>query len=195
MLRKLLVVGSFVGSQAWFGGSTEKEPTVADQFDPQEAVRALMDETRQAKAALERESAEIDEKLNSVVGKTSKPKAAMLQVKSKATLESEQRAFEKRRAALIERNARELAEKKDRFNEALARLRRDSASMLVKKTGPSSFLEVGKGAPANVKPVEVEKFFAESKALVDRVHKVVEGLKVVEAIKETKEKLAKTAPK
>lgn len=141
------------------------------QFDPQESVKALIEQTKQAKADLDRESLKIDAELSSVVGKPGN--AGFVQLKSQATLASERRAFEERRSALIERNAKDLSQKKTRFNDALERLRRDSASLLVKKQVvdlPSSFIQLDA-------PPAVAKFFSESQALLDRVHKAVDAIK------------------
>jgi hypothetical protein len=101
-------------------------------FDP----RAQLEQLMERKADFEKKSLRIDSLLEQVVGRNQPVSHASL-----VELENARKEFEQRRQALIQKDAKDVAEKQQQYNAAMAKLKRDTANLL-RSPRASSFIQV-----------------------------------------------------
>ena len=141
-----------------------------EDFDPKNSLNELLEKTKAARSEFERESSQIDSLLERVVGRPER--ASLVELKSASQLASERRAFEQRKTALLQKDNAEVSAKEEEFKKAMKKLRQDTAS-LVGSSKPASFIEVkSKYADGNI-----QQFYADSQALVDKVRSVAESIR------------------
>lgn len=155
----LVLLGGFIAVAQGFLKNDASEEAV---FDPQTQLKRLIEKTQEVKSEFEQKSLKIDSLLERVVKKPSR--SSLVEVKSGATLESELKAFEKRRAALLEKDNKDVTEKQKEFNQAMQKLKRDTNALLRPKS--SSFLELGnKYADGHL-----NDYFEDSQHIVQSLH-------------------------
>ena len=142
-----------------------------DGFDPKTQLEHLVERTKEAKSSFENESLQIDSLLQRVVGK--KPLTSLVELKSASALESERKAFENRKAALIEKDGKELAQRQREFAQAMQKLRKDTAAFVKREGMPAaSFLEVkSKYSDGNL-----DQYYEDSHRLVDQVRSLAHSV-------------------
>jgi hypothetical protein len=130
-----------------------------------------VEKTKEVKSSFENESKQIDSVLEKVVGK--KPPASLVELKSESALESEMKAFEKRKSALIEQDDKEVKKRQQEFAQAMQKLRKDTAAFLKREGMPaSSFLEVkNKYADGHL-----DRFYEDSRRLVNKVRAMANSI-------------------
>lgn len=140
-----------------------------DAFDPQTQLKRLIEKTQEVKSEFVEKSRNIDSLLERVVKEPSR--SSLVEVKSAATLESELRAFEKRRAALLEKDNKDVTEKQKEFNQAMQKLKRDTNALLRPKA--SSFLELRN----KYSDGHLNDYFEDSQRIVQSLHDSAGALK------------------
>jgi hypothetical protein len=139
------------------------------EFSPKTRLNELLKKTRQSRSEFERDSKQIDSLLQRVVG--SPEKSSLVEVKSASQLGAEIRAFEQRKAALLQKDSQDVAAKQKEFNSAMAKLRQDTAALVRSK--PASFLEMkSKYSDGNL-----DQFYIDSKAIVDEVRGLADSIR------------------
>ena len=90
-------------------------------FDPKQSLKALIEETKQARSDFQHESNEIQAILKRVIGKPS-----LIQTKSVADITREIDSLNKKKASLLELDAKNLQARQKEYKESIAKLRRDA---------------------------------------------------------------------
>jgi hypothetical protein len=140
-----------------------------EAFDPQTQLKRLIEKTQELRSEFEQKSLNIDSLLERVVKQPSH--SSLVELKSEATVESEVKAFEKRRAALLQKDNKDVTEKQREFNQAMQKLKRDTNALLRPKS--SSFLELrNKYADGHL-----NDYFEDSQHIVQSLHDSAGALK------------------
>jgi hypothetical protein len=144
-----------------------------EDFDPKIALRRLIEKTKEARSSFERESSDIDSLLQRVVARPSKAESSLVELKSASTLESERRAFEERRSALLQKDSQDVSKKQEAFNQAMDKLRKDTAA-LVRGKGPSpaSFIQV----KSKYSDENLNEFYSDAEKIVDQVREMGQSI-------------------
>jgi hypothetical protein len=141
-------------------------------FEPEAALRDMIAKVKETESSFREKSLMIDHTLKQVIEKKSDPhQPSLIQVKSAAALASEMKAFETRKAALLEKDDKLVREKKAAFDKAMEKLSKDTTVLLRHKKRSSSFLQFQK---RNVEDKnQIDKFFEAPFKQIKRIHKVV----------------------
>ena len=132
-------------------------------FEPQAALRAMIAKIKETESSFQQKSLMIDHTLREVVDKQA---PSLLQLESASQLASEMKAFEAQKSVLLEKDDKLVREKKAAFEKAMAKLTKDSNTLLRHRPS-SSFIQA--------KP-DVTKFFAAPLDQVERIHKVAASI-------------------
>jgi predicted transcriptional regulator len=92
-----------------------------ENFDPKQSLKALIEEAKQARSEFQNESNQIQSTLKRVIGKPS-----LIQTRSLADISKDMDDLKKRKASLLEVDAKNLQTREKEYRDALAKLRRDA---------------------------------------------------------------------
>ena len=110
--------------------------TTSSEFDPKEALRSLIEETRDAQAEVSRESKSIESTLKQVIDKADS--SSFLQTKSLAQIAREIEDANNNKKQVLAIDSQRLQESKSQFKKSIEKLRRDTKLVQSGK----SFLEL-----------------------------------------------------
>lgn len=138
---------------------------LGDNFEPQAALRSMIASVKEVESSFEQKSLMIDHTLEGVLRNDEKP--ALIQLKSAATLGKEMKNFQAKKAALLEKDDKFVRDKKAAFDQAMAKLSKDTTSLLRHKPGSSSLME---------KKADVKKFFEAPLQQIEKIDAITSDI-------------------